>query len=120
MFRGSKHSQWHIVCELVAWARLAGHAIFRSGDSHVVHVLGHPAARARIDAGLRAVGAQENAPPKFDTVDLTYEKFELENGLTVVVHEDHKAPVVHVAVWYHIGSADEPTARPVSHTCSST
>ncbi len=57
------------------------------------------------------LGAQEQTPPKFDTVDLTYEKFQLENGLTVVVHEDHKAPVVHVAVWYHIGSADEPAGK---------
>ena len=46
-----------------------------------------------------------------DTVDLAYQKFQLENGLTVVVHEDHKAPVVNLAVWYHIGSADEPTGK---------
>ena len=46
-----------------------------------------------------------------DTIDLGFEKFQLDNGLTVVVHEDHKAPVVNVAVWYHIGSADEPTAK---------
>ncbi|MEP6483992.1 MAG: pitrilysin family protein, partial [Rudaea sp.] len=51
------------------------------------------------------------APAKFDAVDIAYEKFQLENGLTVVVHEDHKAPVVHVAVWYHIGSADEPAGK---------
>ena len=46
-----------------------------------------------------------------DTVDISFEKFQLDNGLTVVVHEDHKAPVVNVAVWYHIGSADEPTGK---------
>jgi zinc protease len=46
-----------------------------------------------------------------DTVDLKFEKFQLDNGLTVIVHEDHKAPVVNVAVWYHIGSADEPTGK---------
>ena len=57
-------------------------------------------------------GAQESAAPvKLDTVDLSFEKFQLENGLTVVVHEDHKAPIVHVAVWYHIGSADEPAGK---------
>jgi zinc protease len=48
---------------------------------------------------------------KIETLDLAYEKFQLDNGLTVVVHEDHKAPVVNVAVWYHIGSADEPTGK---------
>jgi zinc protease len=49
--------------------------------------------------------------PVIDTVDLAFEKFQLDNGLTVVVHEDHKAPVVNVAVWYHIGSADEPAGK---------
>src|ERR1700759_1519024 len=62
---------------------------------------------------LCATAVADNAPPptKFDTVDLSFDKFQLENGLTVVVHEDHKAPVVHVAVWYHIGSAGPPRGQ---------
>lgn len=36
-----------------------------------------------------------------------YTRFTLPNGLTVVVHEDHKAPIVTVSVWYRVGSADE-------------
>ena len=55
--------------------------------------------------------ADTASPAKIDTVDIKYEKFQLDNGLTVVVHEDHKAPVVAVAVWYHIGSADEPAGK---------
>ncbi|HEY0334494.1 MAG TPA: pitrilysin family protein [Stenotrophomonas sp.] len=43
--------------------------------------------------------------------DIAYTRFTLPNGLTVVVHEDHKAPVVAVSIWYHIGSADEPAGR---------
>ena len=43
-------------------------------------------------------------------VDIPYRKEVLDNGLTVVVHEDHKAPVVAVSVWYHVGSARR-TAR---------
>lgn len=42
-----------------------------------------------------------------DAIDIPYEKFRLANGLTVVVHEDRKAPVVAVGVWYHVGSKDE-------------
>jgi zinc protease len=38
---------------------------------------------------------------------LAYERFVLPNGLTVLVHEDHKAPVVAVDIWYHVGSANE-------------
>ncbi len=41
-------------------------------------------------------------------VQVPYEEFELENGLTVIVHEDRKAPIVGVAVWYNVGSKDEP------------
>ena len=33
------------------------------------------------------------------------------NGLTVIVHEDHKAPVVAVSVWYNVGSKDEPKGK---------
>ncbi len=29
----------------------------------------------------------------------------------MVVHEDHKAPVVAVSIWYHVGSADEPAGK---------
>ena len=37
------------------------------------------------------------------TPDIPYERFALANGLTVIVHEDHKAPIVAVNVWYHVG-----------------
>ena len=40
-------------------------------------------------------------------VEIPYEKHVLANGLTVILHEDHKAPVVAVAAWYHVGSKDE-------------
>ncbi len=38
---------------------------------------------------------------------LPYVRYTLENGLTLLVHEDHKAPLVAVNVWYHVGSKDE-------------
>jgi len=44
-------------------------------------------------------------------VQLDYQRFTLDNGLTVVVHEDRKAPVVFVGVWYHVGSKDEPEGK---------
>ncbi|HZD51466.1 MAG TPA: insulinase family protein, partial [Woeseiaceae bacterium] len=39
--------------------------------------------------------------------DIPYEKFVLDNGLSVVIHEDHKAPIVAVEIWYHVGSKNE-------------
>jgi zinc protease len=44
-------------------------------------------------------------------INIPYEKFVLPNGLTVIVHEDHKAPIVAVNVWYHVGSKDERPGR---------
>ena len=46
-----------------------------------------------------------------DRVDIDYETFTLDNGLRVVVHEDNKAPVVAVSIWYNVGSKDEPAGR---------
>ncbi len=40
-----------------------------------------------------------------------YEEFTLDNGLRVVLSEDHSVPVVVVDVWYHVGSAYEETGR---------
>src|SRR5688500_16954694 len=39
-------------------------------------------------------------------VDIPYEQFTLDNGLKVIVHEDRKAPVVAVSIWYNVGSKD--------------
>ncbi|MGD8378913.1 MAG: pitrilysin family protein [Gammaproteobacteria bacterium] len=41
------------------------------------------------------------------TPDIAFTRFRLDNGLTVIVHEDHKAPVVAVNIWYHVGSRNE-------------
>ena len=44
-------------------------------------------------------------------VSIPHMMFKLRNGLTVIVHEDHKAPVVGVSVWYNVGSKDEPKGK---------
>jgi len=44
-------------------------------------------------------------------LDIAYQRFVLPNGLTVIVHEDHKAPIVAVNVWYHVGSKNERPGR---------
>lgn len=46
-----------------------------------------------------------------DDIDIKYEKFILDNGLTLIVHEDHKAPIVAVNVWYHVGSKNEKEGK---------
>ena len=44
-------------------------------------------------------------------VDIPFRKVVLDNGLTVIVHEDHKTPIVNVTVWYHVGSKNEKPGR---------
>jgi zinc protease len=44
-------------------------------------------------------------------VNIPYEKFTLPNGLTVLVHEDRKAPIVAVSIWYGVGSKHEPKGQ---------
>jgi zinc protease len=44
-------------------------------------------------------------------LNIPYKKFVLDNGLTVIIHEDHKAPVVAVNIWYHVGSKNEKPGR---------
>lgn len=43
--------------------------------------------------------------------NIPYTKFVLPNGLTVLVHEDHKLPVVAVNTWYHVGSKNEKPGK---------
>lgn len=42
---------------------------------------------------------------------LPYEKYVLENGLEVVLHEDKSDPIVSVAIQYHVGSAKEKPGK---------
>ncbi|PKG76292.1 peptidase M16 [Shewanella sp. GutCb] len=44
-------------------------------------------------------------------VGIPYRKYELANGLTVILHEDHSDPLVHVDVTYHVGSGRELVGR---------
>ncbi len=54
----------------------------------------------------RGVVAQEIGLP-----EIPYEKYTLENGLEVILHEDHSTPVVAVNVWYHVGSKNEKPGK---------
>lgn len=44
-------------------------------------------------------------------IEIPYKKFVLTNGLTLIVHEDHKAPIVAVNLWYHVGSKNEKSGK---------
>ena len=56
-------------------------------------------------------GAQRLPAQSGADIDIPFTKFVLHNGLTVIVHEDHKAPIVAVNLWYHVGSKNEKPGK---------
>ncbi|KPJ75618.1 MAG: hypothetical protein AMS19_13785, partial [Gemmatimonas sp. SG8_23] len=44
-------------------------------------------------------------------LEIPFTRFVLDNGLTLLVHEDRKAPIVAVNIWYHVGSKNEEPGR---------
>lgn len=53
----------------------------------------------------------EKVTKKDGQLVIPYERYELPNGLTLIVHEDHSDPIVHVDVTYHVGSAREEIGK---------
>ena len=54
----------------------------------------------------------DEAKPSALTMDMSgRHEYQLENGLKVIVKEDHRAPVAMTQIWYRVGSADEPTDK---------
>ncbi len=72
---------------------------------------------AGVAACIPAVAMAQTAPAPAPVASLVSQVsipnsvFKLDNGLTVVVHEDRKAPVVAVSMWYNVGSKDEPAGK---------
>ncbi len=63
-----------------------------------------------------ALALLATAAPAENAIDLAsleipHQKFVLDNGLTLLVHEDHSVPIVAVNVWYHVGSRNERRGR---------
>src|SRR5690242_12631609 len=59
-------------------------------------------------AAPAATGTSVPIPTLVGQVSIPHTTYKLKNGLTVIVHVDHKAPVAAVTVWYNVGSKDEP------------
>jgi len=69
-----------------------------------------PVAALLLAAGIVYAATQPSSaavrPPK-----LQYEITTLPNGLTLVLSEDHSTPIVHLQLWYHVGSKNEKHGR---------
>ena len=56
--------------------------------------------------GAAATALAQDSDPK-----LAYERYQLDNGLEVILHQDNSVPLVAVNVWYHVGAAQEQPAK---------
>src|SRR5271166_1089543 len=70
-----------------------------------------PAQKAAHAPSQKSMEKPVKSPSPKNNIDIPYQKFVLENGLTVIVHEDHKAPIVAVNMWYHVGSKNEKPGK---------
>jgi len=69
--------------------------------------------RKFILAGLLAlpVLSSDAAAANSDKIALDFEKYELGNGLEIILHRDTSAPEISVNLWYHVGSGDEEPGK---------
>ena len=65
-------------------------------------------ASAALPAGVKLI---EDFAGRDDDISIPFGKYVLDNGLTVILHEDHSDPLVHLDVTYHVGSNREKPGR---------
>ncbi len=70
-----------------------------------------PRATALACVALLVAFAAHAAPAGEDAIQIPFERFQLANGLTVLLSPDHAVPMVTVDVWYHVGSKNERPGR---------
>ncbi len=56
-------------------------------------------------------GCDKGTSPKEDELSISFKKYELKNGLQVILHQDHSDPIVALAVLYHVGSNREKPGK---------
>ncbi len=63
-------------------------------------------AAAQMDKSVKKPGVFDR-----ERYRIPHQKFVLDNGLTLLVHEDHSVPIVAVNLWYHVGSRNETRGK---------
>ncbi len=96
---------------LLPFALFSAFAVAGCTSTGSDEVASAPAAPAALEAAPAAAAGPVPVAQLVRQIDIPYEQFTLDNGLRVVVHEDRKAPVVAISIWYNVGSKDEPKGR---------
>ena len=74
----------------------------------------HPQPAAQTSAKSAATAEPQKTAPKpapLEVPQLKFEKYKLQNGLVVILSEDHRLPMVAVNLWYHVGPAYETPGK---------
>jgi zinc protease len=90
-----------------AFALIAGLAFAPMGAAQT-QVPAKPPAKAGAQAPAKPAAAK---PAPLEVPELKFEKYKLDNGLEVILSEDHRLPMVAVNLWYHVGPANELPGR---------
>lgn len=65
-----------------------------------------------IDTSLNSTVDQPTTNPSALAMDMSgRHEYQLDNGLKIIIKEDHRAPVVMTQIWYRVGSTDEPVDK---------
>lgn len=62
-------------------------------------------------AQVKGIQLVEEVKKTGNELVIPYKKYKMDNGLTVIIHEDHSDPIVYVDVTYHVGSGRELPGR---------
>src|SRR6187401_2693615 len=62
-------------------------------------------------AGDPAAERKIQPPPRLQDPKVPFEKYKLDNGLEVILHQDNSVPLVAIDIWYHVGSGDETPGK---------
>ncbi|MEI9954615.1 MAG: pitrilysin family protein [Pseudomonadota bacterium] len=73
--------------------------------------LGLPSTPAQAKPTANAERTADATSAAAPAATISFEKYKLANGLTVILHSDRSLPLVAVNVWYHVGPANEPAHR---------
>ncbi len=92
----------------IAIATLLGACASTGSDTRAQAAAPAAAAATGLPKGIKLI---ERVGKKGDEVAIPYAKYQLENGLTVIIHEDKSDPLVHVDVTYHVGSGREEIGK---------
>mgnify|MGYP005814039547 CR=1 FL=1 len=78
----------------------------------MTRLIARPVAAAALAACVAAVGFQTpTGATSVRPVPFVFDDYTLPNGLRVVLLQDHSTPIVHVTLWYHVGSKNEKPGR---------